>query len=118
MRGSCSGPPGPWDWAHVLDVARLYRLAIEQAEPSAKYHAVAEEGVPMRDIAEAIGRRLKLPVKSIAPEQAGAFFGWLGMFAGQDIRVSSEQTRKKLGWQPTGRGLIADLEQLAASTEE
>jgi len=118
MRGSCSGPPGPWDWAHVLDVARLYRLAIEQAEPSAKYHAVAEEGVPMRDIAEAIGRRLKLPVKSIAPEQAGAFFGWLGMFAGQDIRVSSEQTRKKLGWQPTGPGLIADLEQLAASTEE
>jgi len=89
-----------------------------QLPETEQHHAVAEEGVPMRDIAEAIGRRLKLPVKSIAPEQAGAFFGWLGMFAGQDIRVSSEQTRKKLGWQPTGPGLIAGLEQLAASTEE
>ena len=70
-----------WPAAHVLDVARLYRLAIENAEPNAKYHAVAEEGVSMRDIAEAIGRRLKLPVKSVAPEEAQAFFGWLGMFA-------------------------------------
>jgi nucleoside-diphosphate-sugar epimerase len=65
-----------WPAAHVLDVARLYRLAIEKAEPDAKYHAVAEEGVPMRDIVEAIGRRLKLPVKSIAPDEAQAYFGW------------------------------------------
>jgi nucleoside-diphosphate-sugar epimerase len=101
-----------WPAAHVMDVARLYRLAIENAEPGAKYHAVAEEGVPMRDITETIGRRLKLPVKSITPEEAGAFFGWLGMFAAQDMRVSSAQTRKKLGWQPTGPGLIADLDQL------
>jgi nucleoside-diphosphate-sugar epimerase len=104
-----------WAAAHFLDVARLYRLAIEKAEPNAKYHAVAEEGVPMRDIVEAIGRRLKLPVKSIAPEDAQAYFGWLAMFAAHDMPASSEQTRKKLGWQPTGPGLIADLEQLHGS---
>jgi nucleoside-diphosphate-sugar epimerase len=102
-----------WPAAHVLDVARLYRLAIERAEPNAKYHAVAEEGVPLRDIAQAIGRRLKLPVKSIAPEEAQAAFGWLAMFAGLDLPASSAQTRKKLGWEPTGPGLIADLERLA-----
>ena len=104
-----------WPAAYVLDVARLYRLAIEKAEPNAKYHAVAEEGVSMRDIAEVIGRRLKLPVKSIAPEEAQAFFGWLAMFAGRDMPASSEKTRKKLGWNPTGPGLIADLEQLRVS---
>jgi nucleoside-diphosphate-sugar epimerase len=104
-----------WPAAHVLDVARLYRLAVEKAEPNAKYHAVAEEGVPMRDIAEAIGRRLKLPVKSIASEEAGAYFGWLAMFAGHDVPASSTQTRKKLGWEPTGPGLIADLEELHIS---
>jgi nucleoside-diphosphate-sugar epimerase len=104
-----------WPAAHVLDVARLYRLAIEKSEPNAKYHAVGEEGVSMRDIAEAIGRRLKLPVKSIAPEEAGTFFGWLAMFAGQDMPASSERTRKKLDWNPTGPGLIADLEQLHVS---
>jgi nucleoside-diphosphate-sugar epimerase len=104
-----------WPAAYVLDVARLYRLAIEQAELNAKYHAVAEEGVSMRDIAEAIGRRLKLPVKSITPEEAGAFFGWLAMFAGQDMPASSARTRKQLGWEPTGPGLIADLEELRLS---
>ncbi len=104
-----------WPAAHVLDVARLYRLAIEKAEPNAKYHASAEEGVSMRDIAEALGRRLKLPTKSIGPEEAPAFFGWLGMFAGLDMPASSAQTRKKLGWNPTGPGLIADLEALSYS---
>jgi nucleoside-diphosphate-sugar epimerase len=101
-----------WPAAHILDVARLYRLAIEKAEPNAKYHAVAEEGVPMRDIAEAIGRRLKLPVKSIAPEEAQAYFGWLAMFAGHDMPASSARTRRKLGWEPIGPGLLADLGQL------
>lgn len=101
-----------WPAAYVLDVARLYRLAVEKAEPNARYHAVGEEGVPMRDVAEAIGRRLKLPVKSIAPDEAQAFFGWLAMFASRDMPASSEQTRKTLGWRPTGPGLIADLEQL------
>jgi nucleoside-diphosphate-sugar epimerase len=104
-----------WPAAHVLDVARLYRLAIERAEPNAKYHAVAEEGVPTRDIAEAIGRRLGLPAKSIVPEEAQLFFGWLAMFAGSDLPASSAQTRMKLGWAPTGPGLIADLEQLPLS---
>jgi len=101
-----------WPAAHVLDVARLYRLAIEKAEPNAKYHAVSEEGVPMRNIAEPIGRRLNLPVKSVAPEQAEAHFGWLAGFAGHDMPASSAQTRKTLGWEPTGPGLIADLAQL------
>lgn len=114
-RGACAyiaDGRNRWPAAYVLDVARLYRLAIEKAEPNAKYHAVAEEGVPMRDIAEAIGRRLKLPVKSIAPEEAPAFFGWLATFAALDLPASSEQTRKKLGWRPTGPGLLADLERL------
>jgi nucleoside-diphosphate-sugar epimerase len=101
-----------WPAAYVLDVARLYRLAIERAEPGAKYHAVAEEGVSMRDIAEAISRRLNLPVKSISQSETPAFFGWLAMFAGHDMPASSEQTRKKLGWEPTGPGLIADLDRL------
>ena len=101
-----------WPAAYVLDVARLYRLAIERAEPNAKYHAVAEEGVPARDMARAIGRRLNLPVRSVSAQEAPAIFGWLAMFVGHDVPASSEQTRKKLGWQPTGPGLIADLEQL------
>jgi nucleoside-diphosphate-sugar epimerase len=101
-----------WPAAHVLDTARLYRLALEKAEPGAKYHGVAEEGVPLCEIAEAIGRRLKMPVKSIAAQEAQAYFGWLAMFAGHDVPASSALTRKKLGWQPTGPGLIADLEQL------
>ncbi len=101
-----------WPAAHHLDVARLYRLAIERAEPNAKYHAVGEEGVPVRDIAETIGRRLKLPVKAISPEETKDYFGWLAMFAGSELPASSAQTRAKLGWQPTGPGLIADLERL------
>jgi nucleoside-diphosphate-sugar epimerase len=104
-----------WPAAHVVDAARLYRLAIEKAAPGAKYHAVAEQGVRLRDIAEVMGRRLKLPVKSITPEEAQAYFGWLAMFAGLDAPASSELTRKRLDWQPTGPGLIADLEQLHAS---
>ena len=83
-----------WPAAYFLDVARLYRLAVEKAEPNAKYHAVAEEGVSMRDIAEAIGRRLKLPVKSIAPEEAPAFFGWLAMFAGADMPPPARKREK------------------------
>jgi nucleoside-diphosphate-sugar epimerase len=101
-----------WPAAYFLDVARLYRLAIEKGEPNAKYHAVAEEGVTMRDIAETLARRLKLPAKSIAPEEAPNHFGWLAMFAGLDLPASSAQTRNKLGWEPVGPGLIADLERL------
>ncbi|WP_213981312.1 SDR family oxidoreductase [Sphingomonas sp. dw_22] len=106
-----------WPAAHVLDTARLYRLALEKAEPGARYHAVAEEGVPLRDIAEVIARRLEIPALSIAPEEAEAHFGWLAAFAGRDVPASSAQTRARLGWQPTGPGLIADLEQLRVSAD-
>ncbi|MGH8112924.1 MAG: hypothetical protein ACREPL_13560 [Rhodanobacteraceae bacterium] len=94
----------------MLDAARLYRLALENAEPNAKYHAVAEEGVSMRDIAETIGRHLKLPATSIAPEEAAAFFGWLAPFASHDLSASSPRTRKKLGWDPVGPTPLADLD--------
>ncbi|MGJ4858948.1 SDR family oxidoreductase [Labrys sp. La1] len=99
-----------WSAAHILDVARLYRLVLEKAEPGAKYHAVAEEGVTQREIAEVIGRGLKVPARSIPLSEAGAHFGWLGLFAGHDMPASSEQTRRTLGWQPASPGLIADLE--------
>jgi nucleoside-diphosphate-sugar epimerase len=104
-----------WAAAHISDVARLYRLALEKNEAGARYHAVAEEGVKMRDIAEAIGRSLKVPVKSVSAEEASAHFGWLSMFVAHDLLASSEKTRKKLGWNPTGPGLIADLERLDVS---
>jgi nucleoside-diphosphate-sugar epimerase len=99
-----------WPAAHVLDVARLYRLALERAEPGARYHAVAEEGVPLREIAEVIGRRFNVPTASIAAEEANAHFGWLGVFAKLDAPASSAETRARLGWQPGGRALLADLE--------
>jgi nucleoside-diphosphate-sugar epimerase len=101
-----------WSAAHVSDVARLYRLVLEKNGAGAKYHAVGEEGVSMRDIAEAIGRGLKIPVKSVSPEEAQSHFGWLAMFASHDLQASSTKTRKDLGWNPTGPGLIADLEQM------
>jgi nucleoside-diphosphate-sugar epimerase len=101
-----------WAAAHVLDTARLYRLALEKAERGARYHAVAEEGVSARDIADAIGRGLKVPTVSMTPEEAAGHFGWLAMFAGLDIVASSTQTQERLGWRPTGPGLIADLEQM------
>ena len=101
-----------WPAAHVLDVAHLYRLALEKHEAGSRYNAVAEEGVSMREIAEVIGRGLKLPVVSLSPEEAPAHFGWLAMFAGFDMPASSAQTRERLGWHPAGPGLIADLEQM------
>jgi nucleoside-diphosphate-sugar epimerase len=104
-----------WPAAHVLDVARLYRFALEKREAGSRYNAVAEEGVPMRKIAEVIGKGLKVPVVSISQEEAQAHFGWLAMFAGFDMPASSAQTRQRLGWHPTGPGLIADLEQMSWS---
>jgi nucleoside-diphosphate-sugar epimerase len=101
-----------WPAAHVLDVARLYRLALEKHEAGSRYNAVAEEGISMREIAEVTGRGLKLPVVSLSPEEAPAHFGWLAMFAGFDMPASSAQTQQRLGWHPTGPGLIADLEQM------
>jgi nucleoside-diphosphate-sugar epimerase len=99
-----------WAAAHVSDVAHLYRLALEKHAAGARYHAVAEEGVSLRAIAEAIGRGLKIPVASLSREEAAAHFGWLTLFAGSDLAASSEKTRRTLGWNPTGPGLIADLE--------
>ena len=102
-----------WAAVHVLDAARLYRLALEKGEPGARYHAVAEEGVTLRDIAEAIGRGLKVPVVSVTPEQAPAHFGWLAGFATWDLTGSSEFTQQKLGWHPTGPTLITDLDNMS-----
>jgi nucleoside-diphosphate-sugar epimerase len=104
-----------WAAAHVLDTARLYRLALEKHESGARYHAVAEEGVLLRDIAEAIGRGLKVPVVAMSPEEAAAHFGWLGRFAGLNLTASSALTQERLGWHPTGPGLIADLEKMRYS---
>ncbi|MBB6143546.1 nucleoside-diphosphate-sugar epimerase [Silvibacterium bohemicum] len=101
-----------WPAAHVSDVARLYRLAFEKAELGAIYHAVDEEGVPMKAIVEAHGRGLKVPVVSIQPGEAEAHFGWLSHFAGRDMPSSGALTQQKLNWKPTGRGLIADLDDM------
>ena len=100
-----------WPAVHLLDAAHLYRLALEKGTAGAVYNAVAEEGVPLRAIAESIGRGLKMPVVAKSPEEAGEYFGWLAMFAGHDIPASSTLTQKRLGWHPTGPGLIADLDQ-------
>jgi nucleoside-diphosphate-sugar epimerase len=99
-----------WAAAHVSDVARLYRRAFEKAERGAIYHAVDEEGVPMKAIAEAHARGLKVPVVSIKPEEAQAHFGWLAPFAVLDAPSSSALTQQKLNWKPVGPGLIADLD--------
>jgi nucleoside-diphosphate-sugar epimerase len=99
-----------WPAAHVSAVAQVYRLAFEKAERGAIYHAVDEEGISMKAIAEALGRGLKVPVASIKPEEVAEHFGWLGHFIGHDMPSSSAITRKKLGWTPTGPGLIADLD--------
>jgi nucleoside-diphosphate-sugar epimerase len=99
-----------WPAAPVSDVVRLYRMAFEKAELGAIYHAVDEEGVSMKAIAEALGRGLKVPVVSIKAEEAEAHFGWIARFAGHDMPSSSAITREKLNWKPTGPGLIADLD--------
>jgi nucleoside-diphosphate-sugar epimerase len=101
-----------WPAAHVSDTARLYRLAFEKAEPGAIYHAVDEEGISMKAIAEVLGSGLKVPVVSIKPEEAEAHFGWLARFAGHDMPASSAKTREKLGWEPTGPGMIEDLKKM------
>ena len=105
-----------WPAVHLLDAAPLYRLALEKGSAGARYHAVAEEGVSVREIAEAIGRGLKVPVVSKSPEEAGEHFGWLGRFAGFDMPASSALTQERLGWHPTTQpGLISDLENMQYS---
>jgi nucleoside-diphosphate-sugar epimerase len=99
-----------WAAAPLADVARLYRLVVEQAGPGVTvYNAVQEEGVALREIAETIGKGLKIPVVSLHPEKAAEHFGWLAHFAALDMPASSEWTRKTLNWEPTGPGLIEDL---------
>ena len=99
-----------WPSVHTLDAARVYRLALESAPAGTRLHAVADEGIPFRDIAAAIGRGAGVPVASVSAADAGERFSFLGAFAGVDNPTSSEMTRKVLGWQPEHPGLIEDLE--------
>lgn len=98
-----------WAGVHRLDAARVYRLAVERGASEPVYHAVGEEGVPFKQIAELIGRRLGLPVAQRGPEH----FGWIAAFAGLDMSATSERTRTVLGWQPQGPSLLADIDQAA-----
>ena len=103
-----------WPAVHRLDAAHLYRLALEKGVTGAQYHPIAEEGVPLREIAEAIGRGLKVPVVSKSPEEAAGHFGWLAMFVGFDLPASSALTQERLGWRPTAKlpGMISDLDHM------
>ena len=101
-----------WAAAHVGDVARLYRLAVEQGRAGERFNAVGEEGVSARDIATVVGAGLGIPVAALTPEEAQVHFGWLGMFIGLDMPASSAWTRQRLGWYPDGPGLIADMRQM------
>ena len=94
---------------HVSDAVRLYRLALEKGQAGLRYNAVGEEGVALRDIAEVIGAGLKMPVKSITPEMAPGYFGWLANLVQIDLAASSVLTRQQLGWNPTGPDLLTDL---------
>ncbi len=101
-----------WAAVHRFDAARLYRLALEKGSAGDRYHAIGEEGVPLKNIATAIGRGLNVPVVSKTPEEAKEHFGWLGSFAGMDLWASSALTQERLGWHPTGPGLIYDLDHM------
>jgi nucleoside-diphosphate-sugar epimerase len=102
-----------WPGVHRLDAAPLYRLALEKGVAGARYHGVAEDGVPFREIAEVIGRRLGVPVVSKSPEEAPGHFGWFTMFASIDCPTSSARTQAELGWRPTHPGLLADVDSAA-----
>jgi nucleoside-diphosphate-sugar epimerase len=99
-----------WPAVHRLDAGVLYKLVLEQGSAGATYHGLAEEGVPFRDIAGVIGRRLSVPVVSKTPEEAAGHFGWFALFAGGDLPASSALTRERLGWQPRQPGLIPDID--------
>ena len=99
-----------WNAVHRLDAARLFRLALENAVPGTRYHASAEEAITVKAIAEAIGKQLGLPVRSVSPEAAAEHFGWFAHMAAIDCPSSSEWTRQTLNWQPTHPTLLADIE--------
>jgi nucleoside-diphosphate-sugar epimerase len=101
---------------HVSDAVRLYRLALENGHAGARYHAVGEEGVALRDIAEVIGARLKMPVESITPEEAPEYFGWMAHLATIDLAASSTLTRQQLVWNPIGPDLLTDLRNMDYSS--
>jgi nucleoside-diphosphate-sugar epimerase len=101
-----------WSATHVSDAVHLYRLAIEKAQIGAKYHAVAEEGIAMREIAEVIAQGLHVPAVSISEDEAPEHFGWLIKFAGRELTASGQLTQKRLNWIPKGPGLIADLQHM------
>jgi nucleoside-diphosphate-sugar epimerase len=101
-----------WPAAHVSDVARLYQLALDKHQTGARWHAVGEEGVSMKAIAEAVGRGLKLPVVSLSMDEAPAHFGFFAMFANIDLASPSTLTQQRLGWNPTGPGMIEDLDHM------
>jgi nucleoside-diphosphate-sugar epimerase len=98
-----------WPAAHRFDAARVYRLALERGAIDGPYHAIAEEGVPFKAIAETIGRHLGIPVTALSAEDAQAHFGWFAMFAGMDVPASSARTRALLGWEPSGPTLLQDM---------
>ncbi len=98
-----------WPAVHRRDAARLFLLALEHGGPGARWHAVAEEGVPLRAIAEAIGEGLGLPVRSLSAEEAGPHFGFVSMLAAADVPATSEITQSALGWRPPEPGLLAGL---------
>ena len=99
-----------WPAVHRFDAARIYRLALEKGAAGARFHGVAEEGVAIRELAEAIGRRLNVPAVSKTREEANGLLGFIGHILAMDIPASSALTQQRLGWRPTGPGLIADLE--------
>jgi nucleoside-diphosphate-sugar epimerase len=101
-----------WSATHISDTAHLFRLALEKHEPGARYHATAEQGIAFRQIAEAIGQSLGMPVVAMSPDESAAHFGWLAAFVSKDMSALSITTQERLGWHPTGPGLLADLAQI------
>ena len=104
-----------WPAVHRLDAARLYRLALEKGSAGSRYHGVADQGVPFRDIAQLIGRRLNVPIVSKSPGESADHFGWISHFVSIDCPASSAQTQEQLGWRPTHPSLISDIDRWPVS---